>query len=340
MILVTGGTGLVGAHLLYYLSQENIKLRALFRSEERLQIVKKVFSYYTSDPDRLFDKIEWFKADLLDEVSLREAFDQVKQVYHTAAIVSFDPADRANIIINNVSGTSNIVNICLEKDIEKLCFISSTAAIGSAPQGVLADEAYIWSGGKHRTIYSVSKFKSEAEVWRGIAEGLHAVIVNPSIIIGPGDWTRSSSSLFQRIWKGMKYYTTGVTGYVDIHDVIHVMIKLMKGKSEGERFIVSSENLSYKEAFIKVARALERNPPTKHAKKILIGLAWRLDWLKSRILRTRRLISRDAIHAGSSQAYFSSAKVIAETGIHFKSVEQSIQETAAIFLREMNESGG
>ncbi len=338
MILVTGGTGLVGAHLLFALSQENNKLRALYRTEERLQMVRKIFSYYTGDPDACFNKIEWFKADLLDEVDLREAFNKVKQVYHTAAIVSFDPADKAIIIRNNVCGTANIVNICLENNIEKLCYISSTAAIGSAPNGVLADEAYIWSWGKHRTIYSISKFKSEMEVWRGIAEGLHAVIVNPSIIIGPGDWTRSSSNLFQQIWKGMKYYTTGITGYVDIHDVIKVMISLMKENYEGERFIVSSENLSYKEVFILVARALDKNPPSKHATKFLIGLAWRLDWLRSRIFRTKRLISREVVRAGSAQAYFSNAKAIAATGIRFKAVEQSIKETAEIFLREMNEA--
>jgi len=340
MILVTGGTGLVGAHLLYTLSQKNYQLRALYRDEERLKIVRKIFSYYCNDPDLLLDKIDWVKADVLDEVSLRDAFDKVIQVYHTAAVVSFDPADRNKLLESNVYGTANIVNICLERNIEKLCYVSSTAAVGSAPPGVLSDEKCIWSGGKHRTVYSLSKFKSEMEVWRGIAEGLEAIIVNPSIIIGPGDWKRSSSNLFLRIWKGMKFYTTGVTGYVDIHDVINVMVKLMEEHTESERFILSSENLSYREVFQLVASALGKEPPRLHAKRFFIELAWRLDWIRSKISGANRLISREAVRAGSAKAYFSSEKLVAKTGIQFKAVNQSISETAKIFLKDMKEEAG
>ena len=340
MILVTGGTGLVGAHLLYSFCQEGCKLRALYRNEERLKAARKIFSYYTDDPDTCFSKIDWFRSDLLDIVSLHEAFDQITQVYHTAAIVSFDPADKARVIQNNVNGTANIVNLCLEKEIEKLCYVSSTSAIGPAPQGMLTDEGYIWSGGKQHTVYAASKFRSELEVWRGIAEGLNAVIVNPSIIIGPGDWSRSSSYLFQRIWKGMNYYTNGVTGYVDIHDVITVMSRLMRGDLTGERYIVSSENLSYKEFFTMVAGALGKDPPARYASGFLTGLAWRLDWLISKILRTERLLSKETVRASAAQVRFSNRKAIDATGVSFKSIDQSIQETAKIFLREMNERTG
>jgi dihydroflavonol-4-reductase len=340
MILVTGGTGLVGAHLLYTLSQEGCKLRALYRNEERLKVARKIFSYYSDDPDTYFNQIEWFRSDLLDLVSLHEAFDQVRQVYHTAAVVSFDPADRARIIQNNVDGTANIVNICLEKNVEKLCYVSSTSAIGPAPQGMLTDEGYIWSGGKQHTVYAVSKFNSEMEVWRGIAEGLNAVIVNPSIIIGPGDWTRSSAYLFLRIWKGMKYYTNGITGYVDIGDVITVMSRLMKGNSTAERYIVSSDNLSYKEFFTMVAGALGRNPPDRYASGFLMGLAWRLDWLRARILRNGRVLSKETVRTSSAQVRFSNRKVIEATGVTFKAIDQSIRDTAKIFLREMTAQTG
>jgi nucleoside-diphosphate-sugar epimerase len=336
MILVTGGTGLLGAHLLYELSQMNQPVRAIFRTEERLNTTRKIFSYYSDTPDVFFNRIEWFQADMTDPVSIGKALEGADQVYHIAASVSFDPSRIEHIIGTNVQGTASIVDQCLEHDNIKFCFVSSTAALGEAPQGEKVIEDYIWKGSMYRSVYSVSKFKSELEVWRGIAEGLNAVIINPSIIIGPGDWTRSSSSLFLRIWKGMKFYTEGVTGYVDVMDVVKVMISLMNSTVQGERFIVSSENLSYKQVFTAIALALQKRPPSMHAGRYLTQIACKLDWMRSFITGWERQLSPEMVRASSRKLYFSNEKVIRQTGLRFRLIEQSIQATARLFLKDIN----
>jgi nucleoside-diphosphate-sugar epimerase len=336
MILVTGGTGLLGAHLLYELSQKDQPVRAMFRTEERLKTTRKIFSYYSDAPEVLFNRIEWFQADMTDPVSIGEALEGADQVYHTAASVSFDPSRKAHIIGTNVQGTAFLVDQCLKHDNVKLCFVSSTAALGEAPQGERVIEDYIWKGSRYRSVYSVSKFKSELEVWRGIAEGLNAVIINPSIIIGPGDWTRSSSNLFLRIWKGMEFYTNGVTGYVDVIDVVKVMISFMNSTVQGERFIVSSENLSYKEVFTAIALALQKQPPSIHAGTNLTQIACKLDWLRSFVTGWERQLSPEMVRASSRKIYFSNEKVIRQTGFRFRPIEQSIQATAQFFLKDIN----
>lgn len=335
MILVTGGTGLLGAHLLYELSLGGQHVRATYRTEERLKIAKRVFSYYSDEADELFDRIEWCQADVTDPLSIEEALNGIDKVYHTAGTVSFDPSQKAHILGINVNGTAAIVNQCLKLENIKLCFVSSTAALGEAPPGEKVNEDYKWKGSKSRSVYPLSKFNSEMEVWRGIAEGLNAVIVNPSIIIGPGDWNRSSPSMFLRIWKGMRFYADGVTGYVDVMDVVKIMIILMNSNVQGERFIISSEDLSYRDVFSAIAGALNKQLPSIHAGKILTNLACNLDWLRSFLTGRERQLSREMARAGSKKVYFSNDKIIKQTGHLFRPVEQSIQATARLFLNDI-----
>ena len=193
MILVTGSTGLVGTHLLLELLKKHDRIRATHRASSNLQAVYDTFALYVDDPGTYYDKIEWTEADVTDFDTLIQALDGVDYVYHTAAFISFDPRERFTMIQSNVGGTANLVNACLERKVKKLCYVSSTAALGNAPAGEQITEDKIWSYSKNRSAYSVSKYQSEMEIWRGMAEGLQAVIVNPSIIIGPGDWKRSSS---------------------------------------------------------------------------------------------------------------------------------------------------
>ena len=333
MILVTGGTGLVGSHLLLQLVQDHDKIRAIRRSTSNIEHVRHIFSLYKEDAEKLFEKIEWIEADMEDIESLQNAFAGIRFVYHCAATVSFDPWERYEMIRNNVEGTANLVNVSLENKIEKLCYVSSTASLGSAPEGDFITENMIWNSSKSRSSYSISKFKSEMEVWRGIAEGLKAVIVNPSIIIGPGDWERSSSRLFMVVWKGMKYYTDGVTGYVDIRDVVTAMIRLMEADVAGERFTVSSENLSYMQVLKMIAERLGKKPPTLRASPFLISIAWKLDWLNQLITGKKRTITREAVLASCQKSYFSNKKIKKATGLEFKAILDSIEDTSRFFLK-------
>jgi len=333
MILVTGGTGLVGSHLLLELTRKYDRIRAIHRPASNKQNVLDVFSLYLKNPEEQYGKIEWVEADITDIDSILDILDGIKYVYHTAADVSFKPGDQIRLLDNNVGGTANMVNACLERKIKKFCFVSSTAALGDATRGEAITEDLAWAHSKHRSMYAISKFNSEMEVWRGIAEGLNAIIINPSIIIGPGDWSRSSPYLFTAVWNGLKFYSRGVTGYVDIRDVIHAMTFLTEGNFEGERYTVSSENLSYRKVLEMIALALGKKTPRFHAAPYLIAIGWRIDWLLSALTGKSRMITKDTAKSSNRKAEFSSAKIQEATGMQFMEIQKSINETAAYFLQ-------
>lgn len=334
MILVTGGTGLVGSHLLMYLVKKGYRVRALKRKTSKMQNVIQTFSYYTDNPEEAFSKIEWVEGNLWDYDSVVELLAGIDKVYHAAAFVSFDPCDKKEIIDVNVECTANIINAAIAAGIRKLCFVSSTAAIGRPARGRKADENSLWKSSKGNTAYGMSKFRSEMEVWRGMEEGLPSVIVNPSIIIGPGNWHRSSSKMFNAMWKGMKFYTNGVTGYVDVRDVVHCMVQLMESDISGERFILSEGNYSYKKIFDTIAKALGKKEPTIHAGKRLTALAWRADWLKHCITRKPRLITKEIAASSHYMIEFSNEKVAKKLGYTYTPIEESIQWTAECYLKD------
>lgn len=327
----------MGSHLLLELTEKHKHVRAIYRPSSNLQNVKDVFSLYLNNPDERYERIDWVLGDITDMDSLLEVFDNIEYVYHTAADVSFKPGDRLRLLDNNVGGTANVVNACLEKKVKKLCFVSSTAALGDSPSGEDITEEIIWAYSKKRSLYSVSKFNSEMEVWRGIAEGLNAVIVNPSIIIGAGDWNRSSSYLFKAVWKGMRFYTKGVTGYVDVRDVVRSMTILMEGDFHGQRYILTSENLSYREVLSMIAISLGKKPPGIYANPFIISLGWRIDWLLSKIFFKKRTITKETAISSHRRALFSNQKIVGATGMKFRPVQESIEETAG-FFRDMNSS--
>lgn len=333
MILITGASGLLGSHLLYSLASQGIPVRATKRPTSDLDEVKKVFSYYTDKADELFSKVEWMDADLMYPESLEAVFENVDKVYHCAAYVSFDPRDRKSLINNNRIVTANIVNECLEHKNIRLLHVSSTSALGASPNGEAVTEKMMWTPDKMNTGYSISKFLSEMEVWRGIEEGLNAVIVNPSIILGPGFWHKGSSSMFSNIKKGLKYYMNGVTGYVGVEDVVKAMIAFMESDVSNERFLLSSENLSYREVFTMIAEELKVEPPMIEATPFLANLAWRLDAFRS-FFGTKRVITKETVRVGNNIMEFSNEKVKERLGMEFESVREVIHKTALKYNRE------
>ena len=335
MILVTGGTGLIGSHLLFELTKKGEKIRALKRVSSNSEMVKKVFSYYLDDPDLALSLIEWFDGDITDPVYVHEALDGIRRVYHTAGFVSFDSADKPAILNINVRGTAHIVNACIENEIEKLCFVSSSSAIGMAIPGETLNEEIFWSGPGKDSIYAISKYQAEMEVWRGINEGLNAVIVNPTIIIGPGDWKRSSLRLFSEVHKGLRFYTEGITGYVDVRDVVKAMIILMNGEFSGERYIISSGNYTYKEILSMIADSMGKKPPGIYATPFMVKTAYYLDWLRSIFLSGKRVITKDIVASVKNKILFSNEKIRNATGIEFIPVADSIRHTSKLFLRDL-----
>ena len=326
MILVTGGTGLVGSHLLYHLSLDNDKIRAIYRTKTSLEKVKNVFSYYTSD-EKLFFKIEWFQADITDVPSMIPAFEDVEEVYHCAAFISFNPKDYRKMRKVNIHGTAIIVNLCVDAKIDKLCFVSSIAAVGDAkPSEKFATENSEWNKELDNSGYSITKFGAEMEVWRASQEGIDVVIVNPGVILGSGFWDTGSGKLFSQVYQGFKYYTEGVTGFVSVQDVVKPMIQLMKSEIKNERFILVSENKSFKEIFFLIADEFGKKRPSIKVKSWQTAIFWRISSLFSFITGNAPVFSKYSAKSSHSISEYSSEKIKKALDFEFESVENSINK--------------
>ncbi len=337
MILVTGGTGLVGSHLLYDLCRSGKKLRAIKRAESNIANVKKVFSYYSKDTDALLKNIEWVDADLLDVYSLMEVLKGVEEIYHCAAMVSFESKHQAEMMRINIEGTANMVNASLDCGVKKFCHISSIATLGKAEHGALTTEETFWKSSPDNSNYSISKYGAEREVWRAAEEGLKVIIVNPSLIVGPGNWLQSSSNMFSKAFKGLKYFSSGATGFVDVRDVAALTIKLMESEISNQRYILNAENETYKYFFELIHDTFGKRKPGIKAGKLLSSFAWRAEALRCMITNTPPLITRETAKSAHRINNYSNEKIKgAFPEYRFISFQQSVKDTGRLFLSDIS----
>jgi nucleoside-diphosphate-sugar epimerase len=333
MILVTGGTGLLGSHLLLDLLLAGKKVRAIKRAGSDTELVRKVFTYYVVNPDELAARIEWVNADLLDHGAMEDAMDAITEIYHCGAVVSFYPKDHRTMLKVNIEGTANLVNQAIEHKVEKFCYVSSVATLGRAENNDVSTEETYWIPSKKNSVYGISKYGAEREIWRGMEEGLKAVIVNPSVILGPGFW-QDNSGLFRLVWEGLKYYTRGVNGYVDVRDVSKVMIGLMDRDLFGQRYICSSENISYQDFFTMIARSLNKPAPAVNVPTVLSALAWRAEAVRALLTGSKPEVTREMANTITQVYTYSSEKLCHALDFRFMSVEKSINETCDLFLKD------
>jgi dihydroflavonol-4-reductase len=334
MIFVTGGTGLVGSHLLVQLSNKGKSIRALRRKHSDLHLVKRVFHLYGSDPEAQLNAIEWVEGNLLDVALLDELLHDVEEIYHCAALVSFQANERLQMMQVNVRGTASLVNAALRKGNISFCHVSSIAALGRDDYGGIVTENTLWKNSRLQSNYAVSKYKSEQEVWRAVAEGLDAVVVNPSVILGPGSWKSGSSELFSLVWKGLRFYTEGVTGFVDVRDVASAMVELMEGRHYGQKFIVSAENLSYRQVFTWIAEAMGKRPPAIKVHPWMGEVAWRLLAVLGLFQRKKPAITKETARSSNRNKSFSSEKLIQQCNFKYIPVKQSIADICHLFLED------
>lgn len=330
MILVTGGTGLVGAHLLYHLIKNDEKVRAIYRSKDRIEKVKEVFSFYTDD-DSLISKIEWFKADITQVPVMIPAFKGVTHLYHCAALISFDPKDYREMRKVNIHGTAILVNLAIDAKIKKLCFVGSIASVGDSITGGLITEQCEWNKEADNSGYSITKFGAEMEVWRASQEGVEVVIVNPGVILGSGFWNSGSGKLFSQVNNGFKYYTEGITGFVGVKDVVKPMILLMNSDVKNERFILVSENKSFKEVFFTIAAALGKRPPSIKIKPWQTAILWRVSWVISKFTGKAPLLSKYSARSAHSVSKYSSEKIKKVLNFEFEKIDDVIQRVRSNF---------
>lgn len=336
MTFVTGGTGVLGAHLLLHLLQQGKKITAICRPNSNKHKVKHVFAYYTDNADSLFHSINWIEADLLDYNSIVTAMHNAKEVYHAAAMVSFEKQMAKEMKYLNRQGTANVVNAALELQVQSFCHISSIAALGDSKLGEPVDESSERSTASYHSAYAESKYSAEMEVWRGNAEGLNTVIVNPSIILAPGDWGRSSTNFFPTVWKGFKFSTPGSSGFVDVRDVTHISFKLMEDKCFGERYIINADSVKYHDLFSCIAQQLNKPKPNIPVPKWIMVLAEKIIRLKTNLLGGNALITKDTITSAFSDSYYSNKKISDLLHYSFIPYQESVTHIAKLFLSDIN----
>lgn len=333
MIFITGCTGLLGSHLVAEIvkRQQDI-IRLLCRENCDLSLLKKVLKRYGFDV--IPDNIEFIHGDILDYEILESAMKDVDEVYHCAAVVSFNSKDKGSLMTVNIEGTKNMVNAALRSGVKKFCHVSSIAALGRALEGETIDEESPWTHSKNNSIYSNSKHGGEMEVWRGIAEGLNATIVNPSLILGAGKWDSGSCELFNTVAKGFPFFTTGINGFVDVKDVVRAMLLLMENNRFGQRYCLNGALISYKDLFTMMANNFQVKAPYIKVGKFLSEIAWRAFWVLGKIQGKKPLITKETARTSTRRYSYSSAKIIKELDFRFTPIEDSVREICELYCDE------
>lgn len=324
---------MIGAHLLFELVKREVSVRAMLRRGSDISKVKRAFSWYADDWESLFQKVEWVNGDLLDFNSLVDALDDVTHVFHCAGLVSFKKSDYHQLILTNQLGTANLVNACLEKGNIRFGHVSSVSALGRTKSGETINESSFWKTSRNNSTYSISKYGAEREVWRAAEEGLEMFVVSPSVVVGAGEWENGSSQLFSTIYKGVPVYTSGITGYVDVRDVARIMILLMDSKITGERYVISSEDVSYQKMIGMIANSLRKKPPRIQLYPWMAEIAWRLDHLMSLLGKSPKF-TREIARSAFNRFYFDNSKIRKLLDYQFITIEESVADTAKIFLSE------
>lgn len=330
MILITGGTGLVGAHLLLKLSEAGDNTRALYRDADTLAKTKKLFAHYGKE--HLFNTINWVPGDILDVPSLEIAFAGVTHVYHCAAFITFDPDAEEQLRKVNIEGTANMVNCALAFGVQKFCHVSSIAALGDTTQdgGTITEETE-WNPERSHNDYAISKYGAEMEVWRAGQEGLNVIIVNPGVIFGYGYWHQGSGAILNTVNKGQYFYTLGKCGFIAVEDVVNCMILLMASTITGERYILIAENLTYKEILDEVAEGLKKSKPSIRATHLLTSIGWRIDWLVSKLSGRKRLLTRSMAQSSHATDIYDTAKIHEALGYNFTPLKPYIKDLCQRF---------
>ncbi len=323
MILVTGGAGLLGAELITQL----------------LSLGKKVRAIYHTTPLHQFNdqQIEKFECDILDVIGLEEAMAGIEQVYHCAAVISFNASKRNKMFKINIEGTANVVNAALEAGIKKMVHVSSVAALGRIRENEPVNENMNWTEETSNSKYGQSKYLGELEVWRGIGEGLDAVIVNPVVILGNGNWNEGSLKMFRSVYNEFPWYTDGVTGFVDVRDLAGAMILLMESSYSAQRFIISAENRSFGDVFTLIAKAFNKKPPHKKVTPFIAKTVWRIEALKKLFTGREPLVTKETAGTAMAKVYFNNSKLKTSLpGFAYRPLEETITDTCRALQQKLN----
>ena len=323
VILVTGGAGLLGNALISALLHQG----------------KQVVAIYNTTPLRhlVHSNLKLLQCDILDVVSLEELMDGITHVYHCAGLVSFQKGDELSLYKINVEGTANVVNAALHAGVKKIVHVSSVAALGRSKPGEAIHEKMNWTPESSGSKYGESKYLGEMEVWRGIAEGMTGVIVNPSIILGPGNWESGSSSLFKTVYDEFPWYSTGTTGFVGVGDVVAAMVLAMESPVSAERFIISARNASYRNVLNIMADAFSKKRPAKQVTPFIAKWVSRIEGIKSIFTGKPPLITKETASSALALVQYDNSKFLSFfPAFEYQSLEDSIKESCSELQQKLN----
>jgi dihydroflavonol-4-reductase len=325
-ILLTGGTGFLGAYIIKNLVEKGYRVRAIRRSSKTPFFI----------PENIWEQVEWVEGDVLDLVSLQEAMQDIDGLIHAAALVSFYKKDKRQLYHTNVEGTANVVNIALENNIRRLVHVSSVAALGRKTKSELVSEDRKWESSKNNTHYAISKHGAEMHVWRAFAEGIEGVIVNPSTILGFGDWHQSSCAIFRNAYNGFPWYTRGVNGFVGVEDAAEAVVQLYLSTIHQQRFIINTDNWSFQQLFSCIADGFNKRRPYREATPFLGSLAWRMEAVRSLFSGKKPLLTKETARVAHSKTSFdNSALLQALPGFSYKPLETVIGEACKKYLKAL-----
>ena len=299
-ILVTGGTGFLGSYIIKNLVEKGFAVRALYRTGK--------LPFYI--PSSISGKVDWVKGDVLDIISIDDAMQDIDAVIHSAAIVSFSKELRKTMYQVNVEGTANVINVAIDRNVKRILHVSSIAALGRTTTAEMVNEEKKWEHNSNNTHYAISKHLSELHVWRGFAEGLGGVIINPSTILGYGDWHQSSCAIFKNAYREFPWYTDGINGFVGIEDVAEALVALLVSDINHKRFIVNAENWPFKKLFDTIADGFQKKHPHKEATRVLGQVAWRLEKIKSILTGRKPLLTKETAKVAYSKTSFDNTALL------------------------------
>lgn len=322
MVLVTGASGFLGKHLLEALVEKGLSVRALFNRNR---------------PEWTHPLIEWVACDLLDVYAVEEVMQGISQVYHCAAIVSFEQKDRERVIEQNRNATANVVDEALIAGVARMIHISSIAALGRpTKENKLISEETHWEESSTNTAYAIGKYQAEMEVWRGMAEGLNAAILNPGIILGEGNYKEGSAKLFQSAYEEFPWYTSGVNGWVDVKDVARAALLLMESDIVEERYVLTEGNHTYKDIFTWMANAMGKKPPYKKASPLMSKVAWILSSIKAGLAGKRSILTRETIRTAQAICHYDNHKFLQQfPGFSYQSMKNTVERVSKDFLKNI-----
>ncbi len=330
MNLVTGATGILGSHVLLRLLLNGQPVIALKRSDSDIEKVKDLFAFYTPDHKQLFAKINWVELDVLDVYGMEQVVKDAAVVYHCAGYVSFDPADRKKLFRINEQGTANVVNACLHHNVDALCHASTIGTISNSDVQELT-EAVFWKRSGNESDYALSKYNAEREVWRGIEEGLNAVIVNPGVIVAPVFWDQSSGKIFRNCAKGNRFYTSGSSAYITAMDAAKAMILLVNGRHFANRYILAENNYDLRTIFSRIQINLGKSAPHIKVGKKALYLASGLERFSSIFTKKPPVLTKSLINSAFNRQIYSNSKVTNTLNTSFTPVLEALDEICAYY---------